>query len=62
MARGEKVALTGFGAFENVLQKPRMARNPGTGEQIPVPAKRKAVFTAGTDLKRAASEFSGEAK
>jgi DNA-binding protein HU-beta len=34
VARGEKVAITGFGSFEKRLRPPRLVRNPQTGEQI----------------------------
>jgi DNA-binding protein HU-beta len=55
VARGEKVAITGFGSFEKRVREARMVRNPQTGERIR--AKKKAVpkFTAGADLKNVVS-------
>src|SRR3954451_20199432 len=51
VAKGEKVAITGFGAFEKVVRPSRMVRNPRTGERKR--AKKTAVpkFKAGADLK-----------
>ena len=55
VARGEKVALTGFGAFEKAIRPARMVRNPRTGERTR--AKKTAVpkFRAGSELKAVVS-------
>ncbi|WP_241153901.1 HU family DNA-binding protein [Nocardioides pantholopis] len=55
VARGEKVAITGFGSFEKRVRGARMVRNPQTGDQME--AKEKAVpkFTPGADLKNVVS-------
>ncbi len=55
VAKGEKVAITGFGAFERVVRPSRMVRNPRTGERSR--AKKTAVpkFRAGADLKAVVS-------
>ena len=55
VAKGEKVAITGFGAFEKVVRPSRMVRNPRTGERTR--AKKTAVpkFRAGADLKAVVS-------
>ena len=39
VARGEKVAIKGFGAFEKAVRPARMVRNPSTGELIEASAK-----------------------
>ena len=51
VARGEKVAITGFGSFQKQIREARMVRNPRTGERMR--AKKTAIpkFTAGADLK-----------
>ncbi|MCS7176321.1 MAG: HU family DNA-binding protein [Candidatus Kapabacteria bacterium] len=36
VARGERVDFRGFGAFFLRRRRPRMARNPRTGEPVPV--------------------------
>lgn len=55
VARGEKVAITGFGSFEKRVRDARWVRNPRTGERMK--AKKKAVpkFTPGADLKNIVS-------
>src|SRR3954465_630867 len=55
VAKGEKVAITGFGSFEKRVREARWVRNPATGQRIK--AKKTAVpkFTAGADLKNVVS-------
>jgi len=55
VAKGEKVAITGFGSFEKRVRDARWVRNPRTGERIK--AKKTAVpkFSAGADLKSVVS-------
>lgn len=55
LAKGEKVAITGFGAFEKVVRPSRMVRNPATGARVR--AKKTAVpkFRAGAELKAVVS-------
>ncbi len=55
VAKGEKVAITGFGSFEKRVRDARWVRNPRTGERIK--AKKTAVpkFNAGADLKAVVS-------
>ena len=44
MAQGEKVQLSGFGAFDVKDREPRIGRNPHTRESIEIPATRVPVF------------------
>ena len=55
VAKGEKVAITGFGSFEKRVREARWVRNPRTGERIQ--AKKTAIpkFSAGADLKAVVS-------
>lgn len=55
VAKGEKVAITGFGSFEKRIRPARTVRNPRTGERIK--AKKTAVpkFNPGADLKAVVS-------
>ena len=53
LAKGEKVQIVGFGAFETKTRAERMGRNPRTGEDIPIPAAKVPVFKAGKALKDA---------
>ncbi len=51
MKKGDKVAIPGFGTFMIRKTKARVGRNPATGEKINIPAKKKAVFRPGRELK-----------
>ena len=55
VAKGEKVAITGFGSFEKRVRNARTVRNPQTGQSMR--SKKKAVpkFTPGADLKNVIS-------
>ena len=48
---GGRVELRGFGAFSVREREARTARNPRTGEQVQVDAKRVPFFKMGKDLK-----------
>lgn len=48
---GEKVSLVGFGTFSVAQRKARKGRNPRTGEEINVPAKKMLKFKASSALK-----------
>lgn len=52
---GEKVQLTGFGTFEVRERAARKGRNPQTGAEIDIAARRMPVFRAGKLLKEAVS-------
>jgi DNA-binding protein HU-beta len=56
VAKGEKVAITGFGTFEKAARAARTGRNPRTGQ--PVKIKKTAVprFRAGTQFKQVTSD------
>ncbi|MBB6170458.1 DNA-binding protein HU-beta [Nocardiopsis mwathae] len=51
VAKGDKVAITGFGVFEKADRAARTARNPATGATINVPASKVPKFRAGQDFK-----------
>src|SRR4051795_3994652 len=55
VAKGEKVAITGFGSFEKQVRKARMVRNPRTGERLKAKATSVPKFRAGQDLKNIVS-------
>ena len=48
-----KVTLVGFGTFAKVRRKARKGRNPQTGEEIKIKAKKVPKFVAGKGLKDA---------
>ncbi len=49
--RGKGVELRGFGSFRLRDRGPRIGRNPRTGENVSVPAKRVPYFKVGKQLK-----------
>ena len=51
LAKGEKVQLSGFGAFEVKVRDARIGRNPHTKEAIEIPATKVPVFKASKALK-----------
>ena len=59
---GEAVKIPGFGQFKVRDRAARMARNPATGEQVKVPAKRVFKFLAAKALKEAVMSKRGARK
>ena len=53
--KGGKVSLIGFGTFSVVERKARKGRNPQTGKEIKIAAKKVPKFSAGAGLKAAAT-------
>ncbi len=53
LKEGEKVSLVGFGTFSVGKRKARVGRNPQTGKEIKIPAKKVPKFSAGKALKNA---------
>jgi DNA-binding protein HU-beta len=51
VAKGDKVAITGFGVFEKSDRPARTARNPATGASIKVPKSSVPKFRPGADFK-----------
>ncbi|MFO8014621.1 MAG: HU family DNA-binding protein [Phycisphaerae bacterium] len=52
LADGNRLEFRDFGVFEVRTRKPRMAQNPRTLEQVPVPLKSTVKFKAGRRMKR----------
>ncbi|MEM2936709.1 MAG: HU family DNA-binding protein, partial [Candidatus Bathyarchaeia archaeon] len=53
LKKKDKVTLVGFGTFSVLQRKARKGRNPRTGKEINIPAKKVPKFTAGKELKDA---------
>ena len=51
LARGDRVEIRGFGSFNTKETQARVARNPKSGQKVPVQEKLKPVFRAGKELK-----------
>lgn len=52
LTRGERVELRNFGIFKVKSRRGRTGRNPRTGEAVPVPPKKVAVFKSGLIMKQ----------
>lgn len=53
LEKGESVIITGFGSFNVNKRQARTGRNPQTGEELQIPARKAPVFRAGKALKSA---------
>jgi DNA-binding protein HU-beta len=51
VARGEKVALSGFGVFESKVRAARQGRNPQTGATVNIKATKLPKFRPGAEFK-----------
>ena len=56
LAQGEKVSIVGFGTFRVKTRRARIGRNPRTGAEIQVPAKKVPYFKAGKEFKEAVNK------
>ncbi len=59
LAVGEQVKLSGFGGFDLRDKNERPGRNPKTGEEIPITARRVVAFRAGPKLKARVETYTG---
>ena len=55
----EQVKLSGFGNFDLRNKSTRPGRNPKTGEEIPIEARRGATFKPGQKLKVRVENYAG---
>ena len=53
LERGEKIKISGFGNFVVRKKRPRIGRNPQTGEEIEISARRVLTFRPSQVLKAA---------
>ena len=59
LAVGEQVKLAGFGNFDLRDKVARPGRNPKTGEEIPITARRVVTFRPGQKLKARVEAYAG---
>lgn len=52
LLRDEKIELRNFGVFKIKTRKPRIGRNPRTGQTVPVPTRKVVVFKPGLEMKQ----------
>ena len=60
LEQGEQVKLSGFGNFDLRNKNQRPGRNPKTGEEIPITARRVVTFRPGQKLKARVDGYKGE--
>jgi integration host factor subunit beta len=51
LRRGDRIEIRGFGSFQVKVREAREGRNPKTGEEVRIPAKRTPFFKVGKELK-----------
>jgi integration host factor subunit alpha len=59
LEEGQQVKLSGFGNFDLREKKQRPGRNPKTGEEIPISARRVVTFRPGQKLKARVEAYAG---
>ncbi|MBI3773531.1 MAG: integration host factor subunit alpha [Gammaproteobacteria bacterium] len=59
LENGRQVKLSGFGNFNLRDKKERPGRNPKTGEEIPITARRVVTFHPGQKLKARVEAYAG---
>lgn len=52
LKKGDRIALVGFGSFTISKRAARTGRNPQTGKEIKIAAKKVVKFKAGTELSK----------
>ena len=60
LENGKQVKLSGFGNFDLRDKNQRPGRNPKTGEEIPISARRVVTFRPGQKLKAKVDLYSGK--
>jgi integration host factor subunit alpha len=59
LEEGKQVKISGFGKFELRDKSSRPGRNPKTGEEIPITARRVVTFRSGQKLKARVETYAG---
>jgi len=59
LSNGERIEIRGFGSFSLHFRPARMGRNPKTGEEIPITARRVVTFRPGQKLKARVEAYAG---
>ncbi len=62
LAAGEQIRLSGLGNFYLRDKSERPGRNPKTGEEVPIPARRVVTFRPGNKLKARVEGYAGTGK
>jgi integration host factor subunit beta len=57
---GDKIEIRGFGSFRTRQRKPRVGRNPKTGDRVEVPPKKIPFFKPSKELKDMVNREAGK--
>ena len=60
LSEGQEVKLSGFGNFQLRDKSPRPGRNPRTGEDVEISARRVVTFKSGQKLKESVKALTNE--
>ncbi len=52
LKKNDPLEIRGFGTFSVVKRAPRKARNPRTGEEVRIPARKQPIFKPSRELKK----------
>tara|TARA_R110000868_G_scaffold84822_5_gene238917 strand:- start:2252 stop:2545 length:294 start_codon:yes stop_codon:yes gene_type:complete len=56
LVRGKRIEIRGFGSFSLHHRKPRVGRNPKTGDKVVLPSKHVPHFKPGKELREHVNE------
>ncbi len=56
LKQGDRIEIRGFGSFQVKIREAREGRNPKTGDEVKIPAKRAPFFKVGKELKERIEE------
>lgn len=56
LREGHEVEIRGLGSFRIIDRKPRLARNPKTGEKIQLPKRRVPQFKPSRDMRKSVNQ------
>lgn len=59
LANGDRIEVRGFGSFSLHYRKPKMARNPKSGDPVPLPGRHVVHFKPGQELREKVNCGSG---
>ena len=62
LEKGEEVKLSGVGNFQLKNKSPRPGRNPRTGEDVEITARKVVTFKSGQKLKEAVKTLSNDSE
>lgn len=60
LEKGEEIKISGFGNFQLRDKPQRPGRNPKTGEEVPISARRVVTFHASQKLKGMVDHYNGK--